>query len=90
MAPHRRVLFVGEERQQDFPFFPNKVEERSARVLFSFFEIGVSDNDRSNGCILNLRVGLCHGHSINVEEGLRSLRAINPVDRHASNSGFAT
>lgn len=67
MAPHRRVLFVGEERQQDFPFFPNKAEERSARVLFSFFEIGVSDNDRSNECILNLRVGLCHGHSINVE-----------------------
>lgn len=59
--------FIGKEGQQNFAFFADQAEESSPCLLFSFFKIDVTDNDCFDRRVFNFGVGLCHGHSVNVE-----------------------
>jgi len=88
-------LFVGEKRQKDFTFLTDETQESSPRISLTFFKIGIADNNCFDGRILNFRIALATvipstSKDTSLIDGLRSRRAIKPVDRHASNSGFAT
>ena len=88
-------LFVGEKRQEDFTFLTDETQESSPRISLTFFKIGIADNNCFDRRILNFRICLATvipstSKDTSLIDGLRSRRAIKPVDRHASNSGFAT
>jgi len=52
------VLLVSKEGQEHFPVFSDKAKKCSSCVLLSFFEVRITDNNRSNRRILNPRICL--------------------------------
>src|SRR3954447_36608 len=83
----------GEERQQHFSLLANEAEELLRLPSLLPFQIGLAHDDRPDGRVLDLGVGLGDGERamsrmMSLTAGDRSLNATSPVALQAAISGL--